>query len=278
MPFFVFSPLKKQYMKKLVIALALALSVSLCTAQRFVGYVAAGANFSQIEGDDVHGFYKVGVNAGPGVMLPLNRKQTWTVSAELLYVQKGSFASFNKKPFDTTIYAPTMYEDIDRSVPFNGKVKCKMALDYIQVPVMFRYEDMRSGCFIGAGFSWSRLVRAKEIYNGFTRTTSLTTGTFKTNDWSVLAEAGVRLYKNLTLNVRWEYSIVPIRTMVFQTGRSKSDGTFEITETRTNKLHNHVLSCRLVYFINEKFTRNTKVKNDGTMIGTRWVRDIPKYD
>ncbi len=265
-------------MKKLVIALALALSVSLCTAQRFVGYVAAGVNFSQIEGDDVHGFYKVGVNAGPGVMLPLNRKQTWTVSAELLYVQKGSFASFNKKPFDTTIYAPTMYEDIDRSVPFNGKVKCKMALDYIQVPVMFRYEDMRSGCFIGAGFSWSRLVRAKEIYNGFTRTTSLTTGTFKTNDWSVLAEAGVRLYKNLTLNVRWEYSIVPIRTMVFQTGRSKSDGTFEITETRTNKLHNHVLSCRLVYFINEKFTRNTKVKNDGTMIGTRWVRDIPKYD
>ena len=45
-------------------------------AQRFIGSVIAGVNFAQIEGDDVHGFYKVGFNGGLGLTVPVNRKQT----------------------------------------------------------------------------------------------------------------------------------------------------------------------------------------------------------
>ena len=43
-------------------------------------------------------------------------------------------------------------------------------------------------------------------------------------------------------------------------------------------MHNHVLTCRITYFINEKFTQNTNRKNDGSLIGTKWVREIPVYD
>lgn len=265
-------------MKKLVFLTILILSMlAPVQAQRFIGYVSAGANFSQIEGDDVHGFYKVGVNGGPGVMLPLGKKQNMSISAELLYTQKGSRCSYRRDPFDTIYYHPSMFLDVDRSVPFDSTIKCRMSLDYIQIPIIFRYEDMRSGCYIGAGFAWSRLVRAKEIYNGFTRTTNVTSGTFKTSDWTFLVDAGVRLYKNLTLNIRWEYSMVPIRTMEYIIGRPVSDGSFEITDSWTSKLHNHVFSCRLTYYINEKFVLNTKTKNDGTRIGTKWVRDIPEY-
>lgn len=266
-------------MKKVIVTIVLALVLlAPAHAQRFIGYLSAGANFSQIEGDDVHGFYKVGVNAGPGVMLPLGKKQNMSISAELLYVQKGSYCPSRFDTFDTALYAPSMYLDVDRNVQFDPKVKCRMSLDYIQIPVIFRYEDMRSGCYIGAGFAWSRLVRAKEIYNGFTRTTSVTSGTFKTSDWTFLVDAGVRLYKNLTLNVRWEYSMRPIRTMDYIIGRPNADGVFETTNQWTSKMHNHVLTCRLTYFINEKFTRNTKTKNDGSLIGTPWVREIPDYD
>jgi len=266
-------------MKKVVFTIGLALVLlAPAHAQRFIGYVSAGANFSQIEGDDVHGFYKVGVNAGPGVMLPLGRKQNMSISAELLYVQKGSYCPYKFDPFDTALYAPSMYTDVDRSVPFNGKVKCRIALDYIQIPVIFRYEDLRSGCFIGAGFAWSRLVRAKELYNGFTRTTSITSGTYRTSDWNILVDAGIRLYKNLTLNVRWEYSLRPIRIMDYNIGKYNASGDFEVTNHWVGKMQNHVLSCRLTYFINEKFVRNTKTKNDGTRIGTPWVREIPDYD
>ena len=42
-------------------------------AQRFIGSAIAGINLAQIEGDDVHGFYKVGFNGGLGLTMPLNR-------------------------------------------------------------------------------------------------------------------------------------------------------------------------------------------------------------
>lgn len=266
-------------MKKIITTIVLILSLlAVAQAQRFIGFVSAGANFSQVEGDDVHGFYKVGVNAGPGVMLHLDRKQRMSISAELLFSQKGSRCSYRRDPFDTILYHPSMYADVNRAIPFDSTIKCRMALDYIQIPVIFRYEDMRSGCYIGAGFAWSRLVHAKEIYNGFTRTTSVTSGTFKTSDWTFLVDAGVRLYKNLTLNVRWEYSMVPIRNMQYIVGRPNSDGVFEVKESWTGKMHNHVLTCRLTYFINEKFTRNTNTKNDGSLNGTKWVREIQTYE
>ena len=266
-------------MKKIVfVAVLIVLSLASAQAQRFIGYLSAGANFSQIEGDDVHGFYKVGVNAGPGVMLPLGRKQNMSISAELLFVQKGSRCSYRRDPFDTILYHPSMYADVNRAIPFDSTIKCNIALDYSQIPIIFRYEDMRSGCYIGAGFAWSRMVRAKEVYNGFTRTTSVTSGTYRTSDWTFLVDAGIRLYKNLTLNVRWEYSMRPIRTMYYSIGRPNADGVFEPTQEWTSKMHNHVLTCRLTYFINEKFVRNTMTKNDGTRIGTPWVREIPDYD
>lgn len=266
-------------MKKIVFTIGLALVLlAPAHAQRFIGYLSAGANFSQIEGDDVHGFYKVGVNAGPGVMLPLGRKQNMSISAELLFSQKGSRCSYRRDPFDPAYYHPSMFADVNHAIPFDSTVKCNIALDYIQIPLIFRYEDMRSGCFIGAGFAWSRLVRAKEIYNGFTRTTNVTSGTYRTSDWTFLVDAGVRLYKNLTLNVRWEYSMRPIRNMEYIIGKENSSGEFEVTNHWVSKMHNHVLTCRLTYFINEKFVRNNKTKNDGTRIGTPWVREIPDYD
>ncbi len=274
-------------MKKIITTIVLILSLlAVAQAQRFIGFVSAGANFSQVEGDDVHGFYKVGVNAGPGVMLHLDRKQRMSISAELLFSQKGSRCSFNHKPFMLNNYHPSMFEDVNWAIPYDSTIKCRMSLDYIQIPVIFRYEDMRSGCFIGAGFAWSRLVRAKEIYNGFTRTTSVTSGTFKTSDWTFLVDAGVRLYKNLTLNVRWEYSMVPIRYMHYNLVTQKAVDEYQIhphnifmpKDSWIGKMRNHVLTCRLTYFINEKFIRNTNTKNDGSLNGTKWVREIQTYE
>ena len=242
-------------------------------AQRFIGSVAAGVNFAQIEGDGVHGFYKVGFNGGLGLTLPVNQKQTWQVSLELLYSQKGSLKKCIPGSFDTTRYAPSMYLDVDRSVPWDSTIKCKMALDYVQIPLMVRYEEPNSGCTFALGFAWGRLVRAKEIYNGFTRTTGARSGTFKKSDWSVIADINIRLYKNLCLDFRYEYSMVPIRTMNF---------TYVLTDnsmiSETYKLHNHMISTRLVYYINEKFYRNTRVNKYGQPIGTRWMREIPDYN
>lgn len=266
-------------MKNTIIRILIAVLISAFTlqevcAQRFIGSVVAGANFAQIEGDNVHGFTKVGFNGGLGLTLPVNQKQTWMVSIELLYSMKGSVKKYHTAGnFDTLVYAPTMYENVDRSVPFDPKTKCNISLDYVEIPVLIHYEDRYSGCTFGLGFSWGRLVRAHEVYYGFTRTIDARSGTYKKNDWSVIADFNVRLYKNLNLNIRWQYSMVPIRTQRFDYQVSDNDVMSEV-----NKFHNHVISTRLIYYINEKFYENTRVNKYGQRMGTKWLREVPEYN
>ena len=257
---------------RVLIVLVLCLFVTQeIDAQRFIGSAIAGANFAQIEGDDVHGFYKIGFNGGMGLTLPVDKKQAWQVSIEMLYSMKGSRKHCSPGYFNLDNYGPSMFSDVDWSVPFDSTVKCDISLDYVQIPVMMRYEDKYSGCSFGLGFAWSRLVRAKEVYNGYTRTTTVRSGTYKTSDWSVLADINIRLYKNLNLNIRYEYSLVPIRETQFD--YQLNDGSL-ISET--HKYHNNLLSARLIYYFNEKFYKNTRVNKNGQIMGTKWLREIPE--
>lgn len=265
-------------MKKVLYILFMTLcllSVRTVEAQRFIGYVAAGVNFAQIEGDDVHGFLKVRANAGLGLKLPLNERQTWSVSMELLFTQKGSYKYYKSEgAFDTTKYAPELFDDVDRSVPFNPMAKCNISLDYLQIPVFARYEDPRTGFSFGLGFAWGRLVRAKDIYNGFLRTTSIQSRpkVYNYSDWTALVDVDIRLYKNLSLGIRWEHSLVPVREMTV--GFVKD---FNNIEYEQRKFYNHSIALRLIYYINEKFEKNTKTNVRGERIGTPWVRVVPEY-
>ncbi len=265
-------------MKKVLYILFMTLcllSVRTVEAQRFIGYVAAGVNFAQIEGDDVHGFLKVRANAGLGLKLPLNERQTWSVSMELLFTQKGSYKYYKSEgAFDTTKYAPELFDDVDRSMPFNPMAKCNISLDYLQIPVFARYEDPRTGFSFGLGFAWGRLVRAKDIYNGFLRTTSIQSRpkVYNYSDWTALVDVDIRLYKNLSLGIRWEHSLVPVREMTV--GFVKD---FNNIEYEQRKFYNHSIALRLIYYINEKFEKNTKTNVRGERIGTPWVRVVPEY-
>ena len=271
--FFIFAPRKIEAMKKFLLHILLLFSgLVVCLhhaeAQRFIGFVAAGANFSQIEGDDLHGFTKVGANAGVGLKLPVNRKQNMFITLELLYSQKGSYKKNVPQAFFDTIADAV----IAPNVPFK-KTFCKIDLDYVQIPLMFRYEDMRTGVTFGAGFSWSRLVRARELYKGYTYTTDARSGTYHTSDWSFLADVDIRLYKNLSLAVRWEISMVPIRNL--QVGFVMDQNNIE---WEPRKMRNHLLSARLCYYINEKYEKNTKTNAKGNRVGPNWIRVIPDYD
>jgi hypothetical protein len=140
---------------------------------------------------------------------------------------------------------------------------------------MVHYEERYSGCTFGLGFAWSRLVRAHEVYNGYTRILNARTPQYKKSDWSIIADVNIRLYKNLNLNLRYEYSLVPVRVTEFQYILNDPN-TPPISET--HKYHNNMLSARLIYYINEKFYKNTRVNKYGQVMGTKWLREIPDYD
>lgn len=249
-------------MRKILLSITILFCCHLSLdAQKFIGSLIFGGNTTQIEGDEIYGYRKFGFNAGGAVTLALNKKQTWFATVELLYTQKGSH---RKALVDSMKYWDT--ENIDNSVPYNKRVKYHVALDYVEVPLLVHYEDIRTGWAFGLGFSWARLVRVKELENGFTLNTNLNSGTYKKDDWSVVADLKFKLYKNLKMNIRFQYSMVPIRIREFtyvQTG-----------EVRTRKQYNNVVTLRLIYSFNEKYKLNTRTDKTGNRLGPRWVRDI----
>ncbi len=85
--------MKKNIIYALTAFILCVFAVQDVKAQRFIGSVAAGVNFAQIEGDGVHGFTKVGFNGGAGLTVPLNPKQTWQLHVELLYAAPTKSAS-----------------------------------------------------------------------------------------------------------------------------------------------------------------------------------------
>jgi len=53
------------------------------------GVVIAGMNLSQVDGDEVYGFKKMGACVGVGGILPLPKR--FSLSLEILYDEKGAY-------------------------------------------------------------------------------------------------------------------------------------------------------------------------------------------
>lgn len=178
---------------KFYLLISLLAMTYLATAQsddegRFTATVVAGMNISQIDGDAVAGYNKIGLNAGVRGGVRLGRKVE--LATEILFSQKGSATgtgSFN--PF--TIH-----------------------LDYVEVPVLIYYkdwdvEDANGNTFqrmmFGAGLSYSRLLNINVKNNG-----GLDLDNFARNDLMVMLDANVFITKNFGLNVRWARSVATI--------------------------------------------------------------------
>lgn len=255
-------------MKKFILLILIIGIGWTCNAQRFIGSIIAGANVTQVDGDQVAGYYKWGFNGGASVMLPLDRNMHWFATVELLYTQKGSYQNAYRAnailtPDTNSLY----YHNIDFGAPFNKDIKYKLNLDYVEVPILFHYEDHHTGWGFGLGFAWGRLVSVKEIENGWTTTTDLRSNTYKRNDWSLLADVKIRLWKGLKLNIRYQYSLVPLRIREYEKPATH--------ETWTRKEYNNVITCRLIYSFNEKYIKNPEYVKGGRK-GPQWMRDASK--
>lgn len=235
-------------MKKIIFLLLFVCGISSSYSQRFLGSVIGGVNITQVDGDEVYGFRKAGVHAGAAVSLPLDEKHRWLATLELLYTQKGAYRKF---------YVSTMCDscppddNIDLEIPCDPKIKYKLHLDYVEIPLTFHYEHLQTGWSIGIGAAWGRLVNVKEIENGWARTTSIRSKTYSRNEWSILADVKIRIWKGLKFDIRYQYTLYPIRTRDFYVGTPKQI---------TRKQYNNLITCRLIYVINEKFQKNDKGK------------------
>ena len=247
----------------LLIIIIFLFSLQNVNAQRFKGEVIAGVNLSQVDGDMVIGYKKVGVKAGLGAMLPFswskyNVKKNWAVSMEILYNQKGA----RQRQFG-------VFDSSDAL--FGVNMKYKLHLDYVSLPIMLHYYD-RDIWSIAIGLQYSRLVNSKEIEFDVEReyqytevndkgkivdydinpTTHDTIYRPKANDFCIFLDLRCRIWQQLKIGFRFEYSLNSMRTRHFQQSVYYNE---QVRQQRNNSL-----SFYLVYMIGEKKNTQNKVK------------------
>ncbi|MDX9907378.1 MAG: outer membrane beta-barrel protein [Bacteroidales bacterium] len=224
-----------------IIGLVMA-SVFSADAQRFLGFAGGGMNLSQVDGDEVVGYNKAGGHLSLGVSLPIRKK--WDVTLETVFSQKGAR---EKAQYIHTITDSTVVPV--KTQTYTGEYTLK--LNYVEVPLTAHYTD-KEKYTVGMGFSYGRLVNSKEIEHGGNIAPYSDTVKFRYNDWNVIFDLQFRIWKQLKGNIRFNYSIFPIRERVYK------DVIYGIRDPYERKQYNHLFTVRLIYFFNEKYNKNTQ--------------------
>ena len=175
----------------LVLSLAPALLMAQRT-QRFKAGLLAGLTASQIDGDQSAGYNKIGLQAGIRAIALLTQRSNATV--EILFSQRGAQ---------------------NELIPSGGN-QFSLTLNYIEVPVMWHYNDWYSGddedekngyykVSFDAGLSFARLIGYK-VDDDLTNVRNVA-AVLNKNDLSFAVGASFFTNRHLGFAVRYNRSI-----------------------------------------------------------------------
>lgn len=161
--------------------------------KRFFGSLNVGAVLSQVDGDGFGGYNKIGLSAGPSVMVQVHKN--WVVQFGLNYTQKGSR--------NGNVVGSDLGQYIE---------KYKLNTHYIDVPIVLNYVFKETYLF-GAGLAYSAFISSKEEKYGLNGAYPYDPQEHKFNRHSAeaLFNFGAMANKNLMLFLRYHYSVTPIR-------------------------------------------------------------------
>ena len=224
--------MKKYFLIGLFIILAVLPNIA--KGQMFLGEAFAGLNICQVDGDQMMGYFKKGINVGVGVIAPVWKKNNFSIelSMEVLYNQKG--AKQGRKYFDNKIDPVT-------GIIITGEYDLTMS--YGEVPFLIYFTD-KNLVSAGVGVSYARLMGLKEYEHGVRTPVTATSGEYDQNEFNILADVKLRVYKRFKVGFRYSYSLNSIRTREYHNIEGESIGTFN--------QHNNLFTFRLTYVFNEK--------------------------
>lgn len=164
-------------MNKIVLTIILILglcSTSKSQEKKFKLLVIAGINASQVNGDKLVGFDKIGLMSGAGISREITQKAGWQF--EILYSEKGSkdVAGVNNLQLDTLF-----------------------RFNYIEIPVLFNYK-LYDKLQIQAGIY--NAVRLKAEYDDYVNTFD------RTNQIRAL-DHGLCIGVNYSLSEHWKANL-----------------------------------------------------------------------
>ena len=197
-------------MKKILTPLFF-LVFGICSSQNFDAGIIAGITSSQISGDNLAGFNKLGAQIGAYINYPLNK--TKNLQLGIQYIQKGSKKPYSENSTETYIFD----------------------LHYIEVPLTMNYRireliHLEAGLASGYLFTYKEQDEIGELNREKPYSLSL----------DLVIGVQYQIKKNIKSNLRYAHSITPIR-------KHSSEGVFVTNRGQTSSM----LSFTLMYKISK---------------------------
>ncbi len=152
--------------------------------QTFEAGLILGVNASQVNGDFLAGYDKLGLHTGLKVRVSTWEHIEWSV--ELLLSQRGS--------------RPDIFTEDSR----------KIHLNYVEIPILIGFKDWQKDDFykirFEGGFSYGRLVGHKFSFQGVEEQID----EFNNNDFSLVIGAALFTSEKLGFSFRYTHSVTPL--------------------------------------------------------------------
>lgn len=180
-------------MKKILLTLFMALTLTAAQAQRIHAYVAAGTVTSQIEGDELKGFSHWNATGAVGAIAQLDNRDRWSLYVETGYACRGVY---NQRRSSQNYY------------------NIKLDLHYVDIPLMVSFHDPYGGMRVGLGFVYSRLLgqpHGTVDYRPEYFIPDSSDMSFLKNDIAPAIEFRFDLWKRLQFSARYQYSLIPVK-------------------------------------------------------------------
>ena len=273
-----------------IVTLLLVLSVvapTLLHAQIIKGELFLGGNITQVDGDECYRFRKPGVHAGAGALIPITN---WMdVGLEVLFNQKGAYKGDSINPhlgLYTGKYKLNLnYAEIPVMIYLTDKDRYSLGISYGRIVGLQEYVNGQATAIrLGDGqIHWkdespglpdiSQATDIKELTKllyaaGYPEDAAIeelvpqviaNSDSYRANDFNICADMRVRLWEGIHAELRYQYSLAPIRTRLFY-----KDANETILKTDDSKVqplqrqYNNSITLRVVYMFNERRSKANK--------------------
>lgn len=280
--------MKRFRIATLLLALLVA-APALLRAQIIKGEVFFGGNVTQVDGDECYRFRKAGIHAGAGALIPIT---SWMdIGLEVLFNQKGAYKGDSVNPhlgLYTGRYKLNLnYAEIPIMVYVTDKDRFSLGVgvSYGRIVGLQEYVNGQSTAIrLGDGqLHWrdessdlpdlTKVKDFKELTKlvyaaGYSQDQPIeelipeviaNSDSYRAHDFSICADLRVRIWEGIHAELRYQYSLVPIRTRLFY--KDTNETILKTDDSRVQPLqrqYNNCLTLRVVYLFNEHRSKANK--------------------
>lgn len=245
-------------------------------AQMFKGEVFAGGSMSQVDGDECYGYERIRGQVGAGVLWSVLDEDWLDLGLEIVYNPKGALRAdtlkYNSGSFFGLYDLKLNYVEVPMMVYFTDKHRYTVGIGASYgrlVGINEKINKVETATTVGNGrLRWADGFNGVEGYDvtQFKTLDDLTeaglydethnpptllvqnSNTYSKNDWSICADFRIRVWKGLHAQLRYQYSLAPIRIRLYEEYKP-------YLEYKVRQQFNNQISLRVTYIFGEDLTK-----------------------